>query len=195
MWPQISLDAINREAARLLSKGAEKPDTAAVSGLEANLLQKGAEIAQAIASIQGQLAARKDDKKWRSSAKRALNAYELQQSNIRAHLKTCRGLLHFLTAQLKQEAKQEAKKWHRTLKAKKLELKTAQTNSELDHKKHFLENLRSIMVEKLGAETTSALFREAGTKTTPKSDQQKAPEVAASGAKPFSEFNSFQSAP
>jgi len=166
MWPTISLDAVNREAARLLSSG-EKADTSAVAALEKSLVEKGAEIAQAITSIEGQLAARHGDPQWRASAKRALNGYCAQQSNLKAHLKTCRGLLHFLTTQIKQVAKSEAKQWHRAIKAKKLELKTAQVSYEIDYKKRFLENLRKVMKEKLGADATTKLFREAAALTNP----------------------------
>lgn len=166
MWPTISLDAVNREATRLLSTGA-KADTSAVAALEKDLVQKGAEIARAITSIEGQLAVRLNDLQWRASANRALKNYREQQSNLRAHLKTCRGLLHFLTTQIKQTAKSEAKQWHRTLKAKKLELNADKAKNEIAQKTRFLENLRTVMREKLGADMTTELFREAGALTNP----------------------------
>lgn len=166
MWPTISLDAVNREAARLLSAGG-KTDTSSVSALEKDLVTKGAEVAQAITSIEGQLAVRCGDLQWRSSAKRALSGYRAQQSNLKAHLKTCRGLLHFMTTQIKQVAKSEAKQWHRSLKAKNSELKTIQAKNEIDQKTRFLENLKKVMRDKLGAQTTIELFREAGALTNP----------------------------
>jgi hypothetical protein len=100
-FPEINLDAINRQAALLFARKDATTDDAKslVSDLRAELHR----IDNAISSINGQLHTRTDDPAWRKSANLALTKYREQKISVAVLLKTARAALETISQHLISE--------------------------------------------------------------------------------------------
>lgn len=98
IFPDVYLDAVNREAARLMAT--KKPDAEPVRALVVDLSAKLAELDKALSAIKRQLTDRgNDDPKWKRAAMHARAKYRQQYNSILSLLKTARTTLQMIDSQ------------------------------------------------------------------------------------------------
>jgi hypothetical protein len=166
-FPDIPLDAINRAASQLFGRNDSVTDNEALE-LRHDLLEKLGELDRVIASIDGQLATRKDNSTWRSSAKRARRDYNRQRDSILQFLGTVNVILNNVNAHNARVAKttrkhEEICHYQETLRVHQLEkhqLKTARIVAANNDNERFLAAFKKVCKESLGEERYMELVTE-----------------------------------
>lgn len=163
-FPEIYLDAIDRQARLLFSRKDLSKDAA--EEMATDLRVELSKLDATIASITGQMDARKGDPEWRASAKRALHGYRRQRDSILHLLQLARSTLSAITRQMKgaeeterariREANAEACE-RMAIQAREAKIqRIAAANEETNR---FNVRFRAVVRRELGQEVFDRLMR------------------------------------
>lgn len=167
-FPDIPLEPINREAARLLNghtPAAAEPVERFVADVQAKL----EEIDSALASIKRQLLGRRGDLKWRKAATHAQAKYWQQKSSITLMLKTARSILHVVNEERARSFKENSRKQAQASSAKTTLNIVAEKNARKlrnialanSQDRQVLIELKKLLKAEIGMERYIALMQKA----------------------------------